>query len=65
MQSTNLGYPDMWYYLNKKHCKNADLYEVYIIQFRRKWFLLELSKNGWPSSEWFDLKDNNDLNLVI
>ena len=58
----NLGYPDMWYYLNKKALvKMQNLYEVYINSiFEENGSYLNYLKNGWPSSEWFDLKDNND-----
>ena len=58
----NLGYPDMWYYLNKKALlKMQNLYDVYINSiFQENGSYLNYLKNGWPSSEWFDLKDKND-----
>jgi len=58
----NLGYPDMWYYLNKKALvKMQNLYEVYINSiFQEKGTYLKYLKNGWPTSQWFDLKDIYD-----
>lgn len=58
----NLGYPDMWYYLNKKALlKMQNLYEVYINSiFQENGSYLNYLQNGWPSSEWFDLKDKYD-----
>ena len=48
----NLGYPDMWYYLNKTALlRMQNLYEVYINSiFQENGSYMNFLKNGWPSS---------------
>jgi len=59
----NLGYPDMWYYLNKTALhKMQKIYDVYINSiFREDSSYVNYLTKGWPSSEWYDLKEKNDL----
>lgn len=58
----NLGYPDMWFYLNKNALfEMKDLYKVYLNSiYNNGSSYIKYLVNGWPSSEWFDLKDKYD-----
>ena len=59
----NLGYPDMWFYLNKNTLlKMQKLYDVYINSiFEKDSLYMNYLTNGWPSSEFFDFKNKYDL----
>jgi len=67
----NLGYPDMWFYLNKEALlKMQKLYDVYIGEiFKKDSLYINYLTNGWPSSQWFNLKNKYDSrqfsNLVL
>ena len=58
----NLGYPDMWFYLNKNALfQMQDLYKVYVNSvFNNESPYMKYIINGWPSSEWFDFRKKYD-----
>lgn len=58
----NMGYPDMWYFLNQNSLKKMlNLYDIYInsIFNQESDYAKKLTK-GWPNSEWYIYENNHD-----
>ena len=58
----NAGFPDMWFYMNKKGLYNLDnIYDEYLnVITSKENAYKELLTNGWPNSESFNYADIGD-----